>query len=213
MAYTVCGEPGSATTTGTDEWHALLDSLLTSAEGGCAVTFWDADLTAAQPTKETVTYSTASRDSAFAWGERMYDQGYAVSVIYDPQTGQYNCSAVMATAIDNSLNFLSCLPHIIGPNELLIINSQAEFDSIFPNCILPVYIDFGTQSLIAAWGATPSNVMSTEANVEYNGNDVLVTINVTLGHADIPEGWKIVFTTSPKISSEQNVLLVVNFQN
>ncbi len=102
VGYVKCGEPGNATVTGEEAWHALLDSLLTSAEGGCAVTFWDADLTAAQPTKETVTYSTASRDSAFAWGERMYDQGYTVSVIRDPITGMYNGSAAKCAVGDDT---------------------------------------------------------------------------------------------------------------
>ncbi len=99
VGYVKCGEPGNATVTGEEAWHALLDTLFDATLEGCAITLWDADLAGAQQAKETVTYSTASRDSAYAWGERMYNQGYAVSVIYDPLTGQYNCSAVRTSPL------------------------------------------------------------------------------------------------------------------
>ncbi len=327
VAYTVCGEPGSATTTGTDEWHALLDSLLTSAEGGCAVTFWNADLADAQPTKETVTYSTASRDSAFAWGERMYDQGYAVSVIYDPQTGQYNCSAVRTTSgeeqyyrnvgiascggvyfsgrrignetewvnlldslfdvadsgcliavwnfdyipntnqtksgitystplrdsayvwIDTMFNrnycttvvfdpvnrvyILTAKPLTTGPQWYdpdhhglyysffsgltlaveaevpLVINSQEQFDSLMPYTFLPYYIDFNTQSLICAWGTPPQEIYSFETSIEYNGNDVIVTIDILMNMYMFSVPWYIALPCN-KITDDQNIILVVN---
>ena len=317
VAYTVCGEPGSATTTGTDEWHALLDSLLTSAEGGCAVTFWDADLTAAQPTKETVTYSTASRDSAFAWGERMYDQGYTVSVIRDPITGMYNCSATrLIPGQDNvirNIYYVNCdhvdavsvigdaewqslldslldasgegcptilwspdtgtiLPQavssyrtfdrdsvitwsermfdygltvsvlfdqteqiyncsavntvaqahsplathisgVIDEEELLIINSQAQYDSLFPNCPLQTQVDFESQSLLAAYGIIPSTIFATVASVTRNGNDIAVTLSVIWGDGAHPERWATAFVCSPKIVNEQNISLIINHIN
>ena len=100
VSYLKCGESGHATVTGDEAWHALLDTLFDAVDEGCVVSFWEAaDGGAGQPTKESVTYRTASRDSAYAWGERMYDQGYTVSVIFDPDSGQYVCSAAKITPV------------------------------------------------------------------------------------------------------------------
>ncbi len=93
VSYVKCGEPGRATVTGDAAWHALLDTLFDAVDDGCEVSFFDATR-GEQMTKETVSYRTASRDSAYAWGERMYDSGYVVSVIFDPEDHIYVCSAI-----------------------------------------------------------------------------------------------------------------------
>ena len=317
VGYVKCGEPGNATVTSEEAWHALLDTLLLSTEDGCAVTFWNADLAGTQQAKETVTYSTASRDSAYAWGERMYDQGYAVSVILDPITGMYNCSATrLIPGQDNvirNIYYVNCdhvdavsvigdaewqslldslldasgegcptilwspdtgtiLPQavssyrtfdrdsvitwsegmfdygltvsvlfdqteqiyncsavntvaqahsplathisgVIDEEELLIINSQAQYDSLFPNCPLQTQVDFESQSLLAAYGIIPSTIFATVASVTRNRNDITVTLSVIWGDGAHPERWATAFVCSPKIVKEQNISLIINHIN
>ena len=52
VGYVKCGEPGSATVTGEEAWHALLDTLFDATLEGCAITFWDADLAGTQPSRQ-----------------------------------------------------------------------------------------------------------------------------------------------------------------
>lgn len=82
------------TLVGDEAWHQYLDKMFGAIERGYRITFWNTAIqNDSKSAKETQTYSTASRDSAYRWGERMYDQGYTVSVVYDRTTGRYNCTA------------------------------------------------------------------------------------------------------------------------
>lgn len=94
VSYIVCGEQGQSTVKGDAEWDALLDSLLDAVDGGCNLTFWDASHVGGMQGKENVEYRTASRDSVFIWGERMYDQGYSVSIVFDSIENVYVGSAI-----------------------------------------------------------------------------------------------------------------------
>ncbi|MBR6292659.1 MAG: hypothetical protein IKR33_07645 [Bacteroidales bacterium] len=97
VGYIACGEMHSATVTGDDEWHALLDSFFEAVDGGCAVTFWNPDAIRAKQA-DTVTISTTDRQQAYRWGEEMYDRGYTVSIIYDSTAGVYNGTAIKSVA-------------------------------------------------------------------------------------------------------------------
>ena len=317
VSYVKCGDPGHATVTGDEAWHALLDTLFDAVDEGCEVSFWDAADGEGEPTKESVTYRTASRDSAYAWGERMYDQGYTVSVIFDPDSGQYVCSAVKTTsdperytfnvgwarcgivasnliaeysvwcnlldeqfdAVDEGCiaaiwnadfipdtsqtktciiyrtplrdsayswietmfahnyfilllfdtyenvytltakemttppvyyHILTGLALVVGEEVPLVINSQAEFDSLLPYSVLPYNnVDFNTQSLICAWGQVPNWISSQEANVEYDGNDVIVTVDIKMSILMCAPTWWIAIPCN-KITDDQNVILIVN---
>lgn len=145
--YIVCGESATATVTGEAEWHALLDSLFDAVDGGCELTFWDA-AAAQQQAKETVTYTTASRDSAFAWGEKMYDEGYTISVIFDPQTGRYNCSAVKTNSAPERqyrnvgvsvCGYLNPWGHRVDSDTAWIHLLDALFDSIDEGCVVAIW--------------------------------------------------------------------------
>ena len=211
VSYVKCGEPGHATVTGVEAWHALLNTLFDAVDEGCEVSFWETADGEGQATKESVTYRTASRDSAYAWGESMYDSGYVVSVIFDPDEHVYVCSAVKTIPMPDYRSFYSSLYGVVGPEELLVINSQVEFDTLFPNCAMPIYLDFNTQSLLAVYGTSLQTVTSTAANVSFDGNEVTVTITVELGDGDCPTGWTKVFACSPKIIDGMNVSLIVNY--
>ena len=328
VSYVKCGESGHATVTGDEAWHALLGTLFDAVDEGCEVSFWEAAGGSDKPTKESVTYRTASRDSAYAWGERMYDQGYTVSVIFDADSGQYVCSAVKTTSdpervfrnvgiascggvysngrrigsetewvalldslfdvadsgcliavwnfdyipdtnqtksaitystplrdsafvwIDTMFNrnycttvvfnpvdrvyILTAKPLTTGPQwsnpdnhslyysffmglalavemeEPLVINSQEQFDSLMPYTFLPYYIDFNTQSLICAWGSSPSNIVSMESNIEYNESDVTVSVDINLGGHPYSPCWYIALPCD-KITDGCSVALYVNY--
>ena len=112
----------------------------------------------------------------------------------------------------NYRSFYLSLHDVIGVEELLVVNSQAEFDSLFPECTMPIYVDFNTQSLLAVYGSSVQTVASTAADVSFAGNGVTVTITVLLGDGDCPEGWMEVFTCTPKITEDLDVSLVINYQ-
>ena len=95
VSYIACGEDGHETVTDDAGWNTLMNRLFDAVDDGCKVIFWNPDSVGGetQP-KDVVTYRTASRDSAFAWSERMYDQGYTVSVVFDTIGHVYVGSAV-----------------------------------------------------------------------------------------------------------------------
>ena len=168
VSYVKCGESGHATVTGDEAWHALLNTLFDAVDEGCVVSFWEAADGEGQATKESVTYRTASRDSAYAWGERMYDQGYTVSVIFDPDSGQYVCSAVKTTSdperVFRNVGIASCGGVYSNGRR---IGSEAEWvallDSLFDvadsGCLIAVwnfdYIPDTNQTKSAITYSTP----------------------------------------------------------
>ena len=110
VSYIACGEESHATVTGEAEWQTLMNRLFDAVEVGCELTFWNPDSVGGetQP-KDVVTYRTASRDSAFAWSERMYDQGYTVSVVFDTIGHVYVGSAVkMIVQHERRIGFITC---------------------------------------------------------------------------------------------------------
>ena len=210
VSYVKCGEPGRATVTGDAAWYALLDTLFDAVDDGCEVSFFDATR-GEQMTKETVSYRTASRDSAYAWGERMYDSGYVVSVILDPMEHLYVCSAIKTAPMPGYQPFTSILHRVIERNVVLVINSQEQFDSLFPNCYITIPVDFGMQSLLVAWGTGPNHVVSTDVSVTREGNDVTLIVDVNMSLLTVPGQWIATTICSPKLSDEQNVALVINY--
>ena len=72
----------------------LVNRLLESATAGHSVTFKIAERSSnVANSKDVKKYSTKDRDQAFKWCETMGQQGYAVSVSFDKETGTYNCVA------------------------------------------------------------------------------------------------------------------------
>lgn len=81
------------------EFDDLLEQFCDYAEGGSTVTFYNASLVqhskfkVHNSTKETVTYSTTSREEMKAWMRQMEDEGMTVTVTYEPNTGTWNGTA------------------------------------------------------------------------------------------------------------------------
>ena len=43
--------------------------------------------------KETIKYTTTNKDDAIKWSQNKIIEGYAVTVNYDEETGEYTCIA------------------------------------------------------------------------------------------------------------------------
>ena len=77
------------------EWTGLVHNLVDSAFFGRSMTVAIDNIEHKPiPTKEVITYTTMSRDSAEAWIARMSENGYRVAFSYDETSCTYNCVAM-----------------------------------------------------------------------------------------------------------------------
>lgn len=68
--------------------------LIAMTQNGHEVFFYDSATTSQNVfTKEIVYFSTASEEEALAWADKMVDDGYKVSVTFDPDNKVFNCVA------------------------------------------------------------------------------------------------------------------------
>ena len=93
-SYTVDGIHYYANPQNDDEWSDFLDRMIALAEEGRSVQFWRNDIQRGDATKEVITYTTTSAELAKKWAKQKQDEGYAVGISYDQQTGVYTCVAV-----------------------------------------------------------------------------------------------------------------------
>lgn len=96
--YTVCyaidGVAHQATLRGDEAHSAFILRMLTLAEQGHEVSFYDADQYSPDAaTREVVTYSTQKKEEAYSWAIQMEEEGYRVKVSYDEKTNTFNCVA------------------------------------------------------------------------------------------------------------------------
>lgn len=76
------------------EFDALLERFCDYAENGHRLSFHSTKHSVkGQGSKEASTFSTSSREEMKAWMRRMEDAGKTVTVIYNSETGTYNCLA------------------------------------------------------------------------------------------------------------------------
>lgn len=71
----------------------FLSMFLLAKEGNDVVFYDNVEVGQYAETKETVHYSTTNEKEAIAWAEKMCDDGYKVTVTYDPDKKVYNCVA------------------------------------------------------------------------------------------------------------------------
>ena len=93
-SYTVDGILYYANPRNDEEWSEFLDRMIALAEEGHSVQFWRNDIQRGDATKEVVTYTTTSAELAKKWAAEKKEEGYAVSISYNQQTGVYTCVAV-----------------------------------------------------------------------------------------------------------------------
>ena len=78
-----------------EDLDALMLTLFSLAREGYTVRIMDENYTFSETcAKEVVTYTTKDKNMAIAWAKEKINEGYAVSTTYNPQTGEYTCTAV-----------------------------------------------------------------------------------------------------------------------
>ena len=110
---------------------------------------------------------------------------------------------------EENASLFDCLSSIVQPQQLVIINSQDEYDSLFPSCPLSTNIDFESETLYAVHGYTPNCIISENISAHCNGNNVSITIDITTGDCTSPEKWVKVFTSN-KVEEDQIISLTIN---
>lgn len=94
MQYVIDGVSHHIVLHGDRERSDFIYRMLALAEEGHSVSFFDESRVAQYGSrKETVYFSTTDKTEAFNWLDKMEDEGYTVSVTYNPDTHTYNCVA------------------------------------------------------------------------------------------------------------------------
>ncbi|MCR5822078.1 MAG: hypothetical protein K6F85_04085 [Bacteroidales bacterium] len=116
VTYTVDTREHTAVLQTDDEWTGLVYNLIDSAFRGRNMTVAIDNIEHKPiPTKEVITYTTNSRDSAEAWIARMTENGYRVAFSYDETSCTYNCVAMdYSTFPDDAYRFMPLSEYIIG---------------------------------------------------------------------------------------------------
>lgn len=93
MQYAINGVTHSALIHNEAEAQALLQYLLALTREGYETSIYNESTYSPSASKETITYTTKSEDDAVAWGLKKAEEGYKVSHVYNPKTGEYTCIA------------------------------------------------------------------------------------------------------------------------
>ena len=94
IGYYAAGEYGQAVLTDDESWDLFLDRMFALAREGYEVTIISPFHPQGMSTKEVVTFQTTDQDEAKQWSKEMTQQGYDVTISFDPKTGIYTCTAV-----------------------------------------------------------------------------------------------------------------------
>ena len=95
VRYAINGVTHTETLIGEQAWADFLQRMLALAEEGYRVTFSrNGDTTQYATSKEVVTFKTKNKTEAYTWLDEMVEAGYAVTITFNPQTGEYTCIAV-----------------------------------------------------------------------------------------------------------------------
>ena len=158
------------------EFDALLEQFCDYAEDGSTVTFYNASLVqhskfkVHNSTKETVTFSTTSREEMKRWMAQMEDEGMTVTVTYDPTTGTYSGTAYatapqpqmgngVATFVDPDYgNGLDVIVTIDSSNHTAYVNFDYENYWLHMPCgvFRDIYEEDG-RMILAVWESTNGN--------------------------------------------------------
>lgn len=96
--YIVGKVSNSRTVESAEQWNALVDECFDGADEGHLVTIAHGVTT--NPSKERLTYTTESRETAMAWVKAKYEEGYDVTLWYDEEQGRYICVASKTATAD-----------------------------------------------------------------------------------------------------------------
>lgn len=93
MQYYIDGVQYHLTIHSETEHSEFINRMLTIAEEGHTVTFYNESKIRQAVSKEVVTYSTHDKDDAYRWASEMEGKGYIVTITYDSTTNTFNCTA------------------------------------------------------------------------------------------------------------------------
>lgn len=92
--YTIDGVEHQTSFADSASWQTFLRWLFVQAENGHNVSVYNTSATDNRvAVKDTVTYVTHDKDDAFNWAGKMVDEGYHVTISFNPDTGEYTCIA------------------------------------------------------------------------------------------------------------------------
>ena len=95
VRYVVNDVTYTETLIGEQAWADFLQRMLALAEDGYRVTVSrNTGTTQYAMSKDVVTFTTKKKTEAYAWSEQMLEDGYDVTISYNPQTGEDTCTAV-----------------------------------------------------------------------------------------------------------------------
>ena len=94
IGYTIDGVSHVATFNSEEAYNQFLQYLFAMAREGYTVSFRNNAQQQAASSKERVVFTTDKESEAIAWGKKMSDDGYEVSIVYNPTTGIYTCTAI-----------------------------------------------------------------------------------------------------------------------
>jgi hypothetical protein len=94
ITYNIDGISYHCTIKSDKNWNVFIDWMISLAKEGHTVSFHNDDTHIASGfTKDVVTYVTTDEKKANEWSNKMIDNGYNVTITYDPRTGEYTCVA------------------------------------------------------------------------------------------------------------------------
>ena len=89
-------------------------------------------------------------------------------------------------------------------DTLLLINSQEQYDLIFGRFMPLDDFNFGEYTIIAAFGMTPSGIVTHEMSTECDNSIFSIYLDVHLNLADVINTWGFIIKT-PKITDPEKV--------
>lgn len=92
IQYTVAGTTNTVTISGNEDWSLFMDNILALAREGYTVVI-NGDSRTNVKQMEAIVFTTTDPNEVKVWTNQMVNQGYTVTVDYNPSTGVYTCTA------------------------------------------------------------------------------------------------------------------------
>ena len=104
-----------------------------------------------------------------------------------------------------------CIHRKIEFEQLVMINSQSEYESLFSGCEDSLYnIDFAHKTLFVVWGGTPDCILNKRIACEKQNNKINISIDIINGDCTAPDYWRYLFYIDYKVTDKENVSLKIN---
>ena len=92
--YTIDGVKRSITITGDSAMKTFVDHMVELANHGYTINIVDPNArTNGIESKEVLTYTTKNKDDASTWSAKKINEGFEVTIVQNPKTGEYTCIA------------------------------------------------------------------------------------------------------------------------